>query len=238
MTAWRNLVLRCCIVAGLIGTVAGVVLRPASERLALGPDQLTVSTAAASPPVAPPHAVEPALHAAPRFLHRTYRAPRALVRPGAGGSLLIPSLGVRAPVDAVGLDGTTMAIPDDPHRVGWLRTTASATDLVGSSVLSGHVSDVRDVPGALSRLGDVHPGAVIVWTIAGEAHQFVVTGLARYPRSRGVPASVFRTDGAHVLNLVTCADRVSTPGGGFHYTANLVVTARAATHSARRAGAY
>lgn len=238
MTAWRHRVLGCCIVAGLIGTVAGVVLRPAPERLVLGPAQLTVSTAAPSPPVAPGNAVEPAVHAAPRFLHRNYRAPGALVRPGAGGSLRIPSLGVRAPVDAVGLDGTTMAIPDDPHRVGWLRTTASATDLVGSSVISGHVSDVRDVPGALGRLRGLRPGAVIVWTVAGDAQRFVVTGLIRYPRSRGVPASVFRTDGAHVLNLVTCADRVSTPGGGFHYTANLVVTARAATHSARRAGAY
>lgn len=239
MTKRRGLLLAICVAGGvLVGTLAGVVFRPGHERLLLGPDQLSVSMTSATPPVAGRDAVEPVARAVPRFLHSSYRAPSRLVATGGGGSLRIPSLGVVAAVDAVGLDGTTMAIPDDPHRIGWLRTTASAGDLVGTSVLSGHVSDEHDAPGALSRLRHIRPGALIVWTHGGEARHFVVTGLARYPRSRGVPASVFRTDGSHVVNLVTCTDRVTTRGGGFHYTSNLVVTARASPRSARGRGAY
>lgn len=241
MTKWIGLVLACCVVVGAVaGVVAGVELKHGHEhgRLVLGPDRLTVPAHSALPAAASSVAVEPAAHAAPHFLRSNYRAPDALIRAGAGGSVRIPSLGVLAPVDAVGLDGTTMAIPDDPHRVGWLTTTAAGADLVGSSVLSGHVSDEHDAPGALSRLHDLRPGALVVWTVGGLAHRFVVTGLARYPRTRGVPASVFRTDGAHVLNIVTCTDRVATAGGGFHYRSNLVVTARAATHSTRGGGAY
>jgi hypothetical protein len=41
-----------------------------------------------------------------------------------------------------------------------------------------------------------------------------------------VPGTVFRTDGPHLLHLVTCTNRRSTGGGGFHYADNLVVTAR------------
>ncbi len=228
----------CCVVAGaVVGVIAGE-FKHRHQRLVLGPDRLSVSAHSAMPAAAGLAALEPLARAVPHFLRSNYRAPSALVRTGAGGTLRIPSLGILAPVDAVGLDGTTMAIPDDPHRVGWLTTTAGAADLAGSSVLSGHVSDEHDVPGALSRLRDLHPGALVVWTAGGRAHRFVVTALTRYPRTRGVPASVFRTDGAHVLNLVTCTDRVVTAGGGFHYTSNLVVTARAVTHSAPGGGGY
>ncbi len=238
MTGRLGLLATCVAGGVLVGTLAGVVVRPGHERLVLGPDRILVSRTSSAPPVAGRDAVEPVVRAVPRFLHSSYRAPAGLVATGGGGSLRIPSLGVRAPVDGVGLDGTTMAIPDDPHRVGWLRTTANAADLVGASVLSGHVSDEHDAPGALSRLRAIRPGALVVWTYAGQARRFVVTGLARYPRSRGVPASVFRTDGSHVVNLVTCADRVTTAGGGFHYASNLVVTARASPRGVRGGGAY
>ncbi|MET3962542.1 hypothetical protein ABIE44_002476 [Marmoricola sp. OAE513] len=175
-----------------------------------------------------PVAVQPTLRPSPRHLDRSYRAEPDLVDPGAGGVLRIKSLGIRAPVDAVGLDGSAMAVPDDPGRVGWLQSTAQVDDSSGASVLSGHVSDERDVPGALSRLNEVRRGAVITWAPpGGRRYRFEVVDLHTYPRATGVPAELFRVDGRHVLHLVTCARRVSTAGGGFHYTANLVVTARA-----------
>lgn len=169
----------------------------------------------------------PTARAVPQYLTRTYRAPVNNGRAARAGTLRIPGLRISAPVDAVGLDHGAMAIPDRPARVGWLRTTARVGDRIGASVLSGHVSDRRDRPGALSRLARIRPGAVIRWTGArGDRHEFVVTGLRRYPRSRGVPARLFRVTGSHVLHLITCAERVRTASGGFHYTANLVVTAR------------
>lgn len=171
-------------------------------------------------------AVRPTARARPKYLTRSYRAPPALVRSGAGGSLRIPSLSISAPVDAVGLDGTAMAVPDDPARLGWLSSSAGSGDVIGSSVLAGHVSDRHDRPGVLAQLQTIKIGASMIWTDSGgHAHRFRVIGLDRYPRSTGLPANVFGTDGPHLVRLVTCADREGTEGGGFHYRSNLVVTA-------------
>ncbi|MEJ7832028.1 MAG: class F sortase [Nocardioides sp.] len=160
----------------------------------------------------------------PDYLLRRYRAPADLVSRQAGSALRIPSLGVSAPVDAVGLDGSVMAIPNAPSRVGWLSGSADAAAVMGSSVISGHVSDRQDRPGAFSGLGRIQVGARIEWADRGRTHAFRVTHLATYPRRVGVPADVFRGDGGHVLRLVTCTDRRQS-GGGFHYASNLVVTA-------------
>lgn len=177
----------------------------------------------------------PTVRATPRYLEERYVAPRSSSRgPGPGllsrvsspAELSIPSVGIRAGVDAVGLDGTTMAVPNDPGRLGWLSGTAAAGDVIGSSVVSGHVSDRSDRPGALWRLRDVRPGDTVSWTGAGgETQRFVVRRVQRFARSSGVPARLFRTTGPHVLHVVTCSNRQASSGGGFHYADNLVVTA-------------
>ncbi|MFA6576734.1 MAG: class F sortase, partial [Nocardioides sp.] len=150
----------------------------------------------------------------------------AAARRRPAGVLSIDRVGIRAFVDTVGLDRGTMAVPNDPRRLGWLATTSAAGELLGGSVVSGHVSDRHDRPGALWRLRHTRVGDVVRWTTPdGEAHRFVVRRVARYPRSRGVPGHLFRTDGPHLLHLVTCTNRRRTSGGGFHYADNLVVTA-------------
>lgn len=203
----------------LAATTAVLVL---PFRLATHPEARRPTPVARSSPIA----VRPTARARPTYLTRSYRAPPALVRPGAAGVLRIPSLHLRIPVDAVGLDGTAMAVPNDPARVGWLNSTAKPGDLVGASVLAGHVSDTHDRPGALARLHRIRSGAEITWTdTRSRVFRYRVVTLRTFPRDRGLPASVFATDGPQVLHLVTCAERVSTSGGGFHYRANLVVSA-------------
>jgi hypothetical protein len=208
------------VVAAALSACGAAPTAPAIHR-----DVEPVETLAPLPRVQP---AVPTERAHPEYLERSYRAPAPGRRSGQrAGTLGIPSLRLVAPVDAVGLDRGVMAIPTSPARIGWLRTTAVAGDRIGASVLSGHVSDSHDAPGVLSRLRSIRRGAVITWTTArGVRHRFVVTGTSRYPRTRGVPARLFRVDGPHVLHLVTCTARVSTASGGFHYTANLVVTAR------------
>ncbi|SFI33527.1 class F sortase [Nocardioides psychrotolerans] len=170
-------------------------------------------------------ATVPTRRARPHYLHRTYRAPVSSARRLPAGRLSIPSAGIGAPVDGVGLDRGAMAIPDDRRRLGWLTTTSSAGELLGASVVSGHVSDRHERPGALWRLRKVRIGDVVAWTAAdGSAHRFVVRRVQRFARTRGLPAELFRTDGPHVLHLVTCTTRRRTVGG-FHYADNLVVTA-------------
>ncbi len=170
----------------------------------------------------------PAERTTPRYLERRYVAPESpdLLRGAASpAELRIPRLGIRAGVSSVGLDAGTMAIPNDTGRLGWLSTTAAATDLIGASLISGHVSDRRDRPGALWRLREARVGDAVRWTDAsGATQRFVVRRVQRFPRSTGVPARLLRTTGPHTLHLVTCADRRRT-STGFHYVDNLVVTA-------------
>jgi hypothetical protein len=171
----------------------------------------------------------PTARTQPRYLNRPYVAPEdpGPARRPSAGELRIPRIGVRAPVDPVGLDRGTMAIPNDRHRLGWLTASAAAGDLLGSSVVSGHVSDRSDRPGALWRLEEARVGDLVRWTEpGGRVHRFVVRSVRRYARRGGVPGTVFRTDGPHLLHLVTCTNRRSTGGGAFHYADNLVVTAR------------
>lgn len=175
----------------------------------------------------------PTARATPRYLDRRYVAPEStepsdlLLRSAPGAQLSIPSVGIRAGVNAVGLDRGTMAIPNDTGRLGWLAGSASVDDLVGSSVISGHVSDRSDRPGALWRLRDVRRGAVVRWTGAdGDTQRFVVRRIQRFPRTQGVPARLLRTTGPHVVHLITCSTKQRT-STGFHYADNLVVTAEA-----------
>lgn len=224
MSGVRTAVTALALVVALVGCGAGTSEPARAPSTAVSPAAVE---RVVSEPVGRARASVPVVRARPQYLTRSYRSPVAAHQRPSVGRLRIPSLRIDAPVDAVGLDRGVMAIPDSPARIGWLRTTAARADRIGASVLSGHVSDRHDVPGVLSRLGGVRRGAEISWTgPGGDRHRFVVTGIARYPRTRGVPARLFRVTGPRVLHLVTCADRVETSGGGFHYTANLVVTAR------------
>ncbi len=174
---------------------------------------------------------QPTARLAPQYLDRTYRRGsefRTTTRTARGpvaGTLRIARLRIVAAVESVPLRRGVMAIPDAPSRLGWLRGTAAAGDVVGSSVIAGHVSDRQDRPGPLAALVRIRPGDRITWTDQrGRRHDFVVRGVARHRRSSGLPGSVFRADGPHTLRLITCTSRVSG-AGGFHYRDNLVVTA-------------
>lgn len=201
----------------------------------------TVPTGTATPPATPSHSpergavvhgvpLEPTGHATDRFVNQPYSAPtNSVSTPGAGGHLLIPSLRISAPIDVVQLDNGVMTIPNLTSQVGWLQGTAAFGDVTGASVIAGHVADDSDIPGALYKLKDLRAGAKIIWiSPKGTRAVFVMVTAASYPRgTSGLPASIFRTDGPHVLNLITCFDKQTYGNGGFHYLRNLVVTARA-----------
>lgn len=160
----------------------------------------------------------------PRFVRRTYVSPPSAVHRVAGNRLIVPRLRISAPVDTVRLDDGVMAVPNDPHRVGWLGASAHASDMIGTSVIAGHVSDRVDRPGALWRLRGVRLGEPLTWVVDGRRHDFVVTQIARYDRARVLPPGLFRNRGRHVLQLVTCARKIVS-GSHWHYEQNLVVTA-------------
>ena len=191
----------------------------ATSRLA--PRGVVVTTESDPSPYVPQRRV------APRWLDSDYRLPfsyRAERSRPRGGTLTVSRVGIRLTVDSVGLDGGgAIAVPDERSHLGWLRTTAAHGDLIGASVLSGHVSTRAGQMGALrgARRGDV-----VRWTNpSGRVERFEVRSLKRYPRTRGVPAELFRTNGQRLVHLITCTTLRRMPNGRLHYVDNLVVTA-------------
>ncbi len=200
--------------------VTPVVPEVATGRSTLGLAPLPVRVlAAADPsPYVPQRRVEP------RWLHSDYRAPAATRQKTAGGgTLTVDRVGVRVSVVGVGLDRGAVAVPNRRDRIGWLRTTAAPGDVIGSSVLSGHVGNK---PGELGALTRVRRGDVVRWTAPGGAvERYEVRAVRRFARTRGLPADLFRTDGPRTVHLVTCAGVRRTRDGRFSYVDNLVVTA-------------
>lgn len=169
----------------------------------------------------------PQRRAEPRWLDADYRAPAASARAAArrtpAGRLTVSRVGLDLAVDSVGLDsGEAIAVPDDRDHAGWLRTTAAPGDVIGASVIAGHVSDGSGRMGALRA---VRRGDVVRWTSGGRTERFEVRAVHRYPRTRGVPAELFRTNGQRVLHLITCTTARRMPNGRIHNLDNLVVTA-------------
>lgn len=164
--------------------------------------------------------------ASPVHLDAAYVAPATSSGPTVG-RLQLARLGIDAAVVSVGWDRDTMAVPNDPSTLGWFTPSARLDDLAGSSLVAGHVSDAAGRPGALEPLVKARVGDIIAWTSSdGRVRRFRVSTIKRIPRAAGLPASLFRVDGPHVLRLVTCTNRVSGPSG-VHYTDNLVVSALA-----------
>jgi hypothetical protein len=120
--------------------------------------------------------------------------------------LMIPSLGVDAPIDAVDFSRGSLYPPDDAGRVGlWTRGGGlAAGSEAGTALVVGHVQ-TRSMPeGALYRLADVEPGAVVVTTDgAGTPSVWVVTELRTEPKTASHP-DLFQMDGPRRLAIVTC----------------------------------
>jgi hypothetical protein len=139
--------------------------------------------------------------------------------------LELPTLGVRAPVRPVGVDGGgQLAIPGDVAVVGWYRYGPRPSDPAGSTVLSGHVDSAEQGRGAFFRLRALGPGdPVLVHDTAGRTRRYRVVAREEWPKSEVPLARIFSRGGAPRLTLVTC-------GGGFRedvrsYRDNIAVTA-------------
>lgn len=142
-----------------------------------------------------------------------------------GTRLSIPGVKIDAGIRPVGLTGRRMNIPSSAGVVGWLTKSAAFGDLIGTSVVAGHVSNRHDSPMAMWRLKNAKVGQVVEIKKGDKVLRYKVTQRLKYSRATGIPAKLFRTDGAHRLMLVTCTDKVTTRGSGFHYKNNLVVIA-------------
>lgn len=148
------------------------------------------------------------------------------VPPAAPVQLSIPSLHLTAPVTKVSLTTAgSLAVPADPHVVGWWQASAMAGSGIGTTVLDGHVDTAEQGRGTLFHLQDLPAGASLVLRTAdGRAHTYRVTTRRLLKKSGGLPADLFSPTAPGTLAVVTC-------GGPFDrtkrsYRDNVVVLAR------------
>lgn len=148
--------------------------------------------------------------------------PSAPWRAGAPRRLLVPDLGVRAPVRPVELAGEVLVPPSDPQRLGWWAGGAEAGADEGRALVVGHA--VEDGDGALDELGSLGQGArVRVHLKGGGTLDYEVTKVREYTkgRLREHAERVFTQTGPPRLVLVTCSD-----WDGERYRSNVVAVAR------------
>jgi hypothetical protein len=141
---------------------------------------------------------------------------------GAGGDrLVIPSLGIAAPLELAGVSDGRLELPEDVDRTVLWRGSAPIGARGGSLVVAGHLDDAEQEHGALYQLSTVRPGAAIQVVLRHTVTSWKVTGLSAVPKA-SLPAELWRRrHGPRRLYLVTCGGPIVSG----HYSDNVVVTA-------------
>jgi LPXTG-site transpeptidase (sortase) family protein len=116
-----------------------------------------------------------------------------------------------------------MRVPADISEVGWYRHGPVPGE-AGSAVLAAHVDKASEGPGIFFDLDRLVVGDLIEVTFSDASRQtFAVASAESVAKDRLDVDSLFASDGAAVVRLVTC-------GGAFNHTEgsyvdNVVITA-------------
>jgi hypothetical protein len=138
--------------------------------------------------------------------------------------LQIPVLGVSAAIVSVGVAANGgLGIPADPSVVGWWAGGGSPGQPSGATVLTGHIDSAVSGPGALFRLQDVRPGAMVIVTAAGRTYRYVVQATRAYLKTQLPAATIFDQQVTPRLIIVSCGGPFDADTG--HYLDNIVAYA-------------
>jgi hypothetical protein len=151
------------------------------------------------------HTAGPTVIASPTVLSTSHSASRGIADPV---RLLIPVIGVNAPVESLGIlpDGS-MAIPTrNPWTdAGWYNAGPRPGER-GSAVMDGHLDRPGGSPAVFWRLRDLHAGdKVMVVDAHGKTLHFHVTRITFYSAGTVPFQEIFGDPGGIYLNLITCA---------------------------------
>lgn len=119
--------------------------------------------------------------------------------------LLIPSIGVDAPVVVKSIDANgMMQSPDNAWDVAWYDFSARP-GFGGNAVFSGHV-DYHDVgPAVFWDLSDLQQGDVIMVRLAdGTEYSYAVTALNSFEASAAPVAEIVGPTAEEVVTIITC----------------------------------
>ena len=151
--------------------------------------------------------------------------PRAVIAPNAPVSVAIDVLGVRAPVDPVGIyeDGS-VEIPEDVSRVGWYRFGSDPAQGEGSTVIVGHRDGFDQGAGAFYSIAGLDMGDAIEVELAdGSLRDYEVVAREVVAKNLLPTSDLFAENGPERLTLISCIGYFDRDGDG--YRENVVVTA-------------
>ncbi|HEV2583961.1 MAG TPA: class F sortase, partial [Ktedonobacteraceae bacterium] len=133
---------------------------------------------------------------------------RPTVSPDTPLRLLIPAIGVNAPVEMLsfGANGDLATPTQHPwDDVGWYDQGPHPGER-GSAVIDGHLDRPGGFPAVFWNLGHVQVGAdVQVTNSTGKTLHFRVTGVMYYTPDQAPLQEIFGNQSGTYLNLITCA---------------------------------
>jgi sortase (surface protein transpeptidase) len=156
---------------------------------------------------------------------------------GTPARLQLPSVGVDAPIQPVGITGDrAMDVPDDWMDVGWYAQGFRPGE-EGNAVIAGHLDTNHGGPAVFWDLDKLMPGdeAIVTYT-NGDRYTFVVQGSEIYDHDAQGPIidQIFGQALTPNLNLITCDG--AWDRGRATYTKRLVVFATLSPEKTVRSG--
>jgi LPXTG-site transpeptidase (sortase) family protein len=142
----------------------------------------------------------------------------------AGSRLRIPSIGVDAPMEGLGVDSHgVMQVPSNGTDVGWY-TFSTVPGGPGNAVISGHLDTATETRAVFYRLKDLKQGEPIYITEGGKTTNFEVFWTKSWSDSDAPLALILGNAPSPTLTLITCDgtfDRAAK-----NYSQRLVVRAK------------
>lgn len=144
----------------------------------------------------------------------------APIKPGRPRRVVIPALGVDAPVVPVKAPDRTLVPPSNPLELGWWVDGARPGDRWGSALVTGHAVHAGD--GALDHLDQLQAGDRVLVRTERARLAYVVRRVRSYTKGTVArdAAELFSQEVPGRLVVVTCGD-----WNGSAYLSNVVVVA-------------
>ncbi len=165
----------------------------------------TTTLSATSSPTPEPTIQKHASTSAPSSTTTVARPTPAVSNPA---RLLIPDVGIDAPVENIGvLPNGDLATPTQSpwDDVGWYHL-GPRPGQSGSAVIAGHLDRPGGAPAVFWNLRNMHPGEIVtIVDEKGASSHFRVTQVAFYPPDQAPLQEIFANPGGRFLNLITCA---------------------------------
>lgn len=122
--------------------------------------------------------------------------------------LIIPAIGVNAPIESVGvIVGGYLGVPTQNQwdNVGWYKAGPYPGDR-GSAVIDGHLDRPGGLPAVFWNLHNLRTGdMVMVVDSTGKTLRFRVTDMENYSPQNAPTSKIFGDISDSYLNLITCA---------------------------------